>query len=135
MKNQFKGKFVFLYAVTLINHAFVSWLIVYMRHLFPVFSQVIERGFNVIESSPFLSNLISTHAQWESICFGLLLSIKPLGEAIMVWFWSRRANLSSCFALRSGIALSAVACLCFILGIYFKWLTFLILAQLFLGLS
>ena len=135
MKNQSKGKFVFLYTLTLVNHAFVSWLIVYMRHLFPLFSHMMKRGFNVIESSPFLSNLISTQAQWESICFGLLLSVKPLGEAIMVWFWSKNTSLSSRFTLLSCVVLSAVSCLSFIVGIYFKSVTFLLFAQLLLGLS
>ena len=131
MKNQSKGKFVFLYTLTLVNHAFVSWLIVYMRHLFPLFSHMMKRGFNVIESSPFLSNLISTQAQWESICFGLLLSVKPLGEAL--WFGSGQKTQVCLLVLLllSCVVLSAVSCLSFIVGIYFKSVTFLLFAITF----
>ena len=105
--NHKKTRITFLYLLTFLNHAVVSWLILALPK-------------------------INQHSVVE---LGMLMSIKPLCEAVIVYLYSVASSFTMKRSLLVCLFGMVIAAACFACAIYLNWFYLLFLAQFFLGIG
>jgi MFS family permease len=102
-----KIRIFFLYLLTFLNHAVVSWLILALPK-------------------------INQHSVVE---LGMLMSVKPLVEAVIVYLYSVSVTFTMKRSLLFCLFGMVMAAVCFASAIYMHWFYLLFLAQFLLGIG
>jgi MFS family permease len=133
MPEQHRQRYFILNTITLFNHAVVSWLIIFMPTLLLGFHKTIINWSHFLMPSLSASNPHLAYTRFQPVFLGVLLSLKPLSESIVTFFYMRKPSLFAHHYLRFCLLFLIGSCVLFIMSIQYHYLWLLFVAQVALG--